>query len=121
MNLSQSELAARQTEAEFESAVVQFAQLHHWKVAGFRPARVTKDGKETYRTAWKYSGMGFPDLVCVRPQDHRPGRILFIELKSEKGKLSQEQEWWARAITAANGEWYSWKPSMWPQIESVLK
>ena len=111
-----------QTESEFETAVVDLAHLRGWVVAGFRPARVTRQGREIYETPVKWDGKGFPDLVLARPSyTAAKGRILWVELKSEKGQLSQEQEEWARTITAAGGEWYCWKPSKWNEIEKVLK
>ena len=111
-----------QTESEFEVAVVDLARIHHWVVAGFRPARVTRQGRETWETPVKYDGKGWVDLVLVRSVlSKERGRILFIELKSEKGQLSPEQEEWARTITAAGGEWYCWRPSKWQEVEVALK
>ena len=111
-----------QTESEFESAVVELAHLRGWRCAGFRPARVTRQGRETWETPVKYDGKGWVDLVLVRPSSTAAkGRILFIELKSEQGTLSQEQKEWARAIIDAGGEWYCWKPSKWQELEATLK
>lgn len=41
----------------------------------------------------RHSPAGFPDLVLVRPPE-----ILFVELKRQKGKLSDEQRTWLRAL-----------------------
>ncbi len=43
------------------------------------------------------------------------------ELKSEKGKLAQEQALWLKAFREAGLPAYLWRPSMWPEIEAVLK
>ena len=49
---------------------------------------------------------GFPDLVLVRPP-----RLLFVELKSERGELTAAQQDWWRAIAGVPGvEYYCWRP-----------
>jgi len=109
-------------EHQFEESIVQMAHLRGWLIAGFRPARVTRKGRETWETPVKYDGKGFVDLVLVRPSyTAAKGRILYIEMKSEKGQLSQGQEEWAKAIIDAGGEWYCWKPSKWQEVEATLK
>ena len=50
---------------------------------------------------------GFPDLVLCRPP-----RLLFVELKSEKGKLTAEQERWLALLAEVPGvETKVWRPS----------
>ena len=95
------------TEDEFTSQVIQYAMLHGWRVAHFRPARTARG----WRTAVQGDGAGFPDLVLARH-----GLVLFAELKAEKGKLSPEQEQWQRTV---NG--MVWRPSQWPEIERMLQ
>jgi hypothetical protein len=48
-------------------------------------------------------------------------RIIFAELKSEKGKLSDAQQAWRDVILAAGGEYYTWKPSDFDWICEILK
>lgn len=81
------------TEIEFEQAVVDLAHTFGWRVAGFRPAR-TQHG---WRTPVKYDGKGWPDLTMVHPS----GRIIFAELKTDRGALSAEQAEWADTFVAA--------------------
>jgi VRR-NUC domain len=57
---------------------------------------------------------GFPDLVLVRD------RIIFVELKSERGKLTADQEKWGWALYDAGAEIYDWRPSDWPQVKRIL-
>lgn len=51
---------------------------------------------------------GVPDIIAVRR-----GRVKFIELKTEKGQLTQEQWAWLHE-TEPNGfavAWHLWRPS----------
>ena len=110
------------SEQALEDAVVNIAHLFGWQVAGFRPGRVTRRGQETYETPVKYDGKGFVDLILVRRRDHRPGRIIFVELKSEIGRPSLEQIEWGETLLKAGAEVYCWRPSDWSsgEIERVL-
>ena len=51
---------------------------------------------------------GFPDLVLVNP---RQGRILWRELKKEKGRVSVEQRKWLDALRAAGQDVGVWRPA----------
>ncbi len=63
------------TEKAFESQVKSLAKIFGWR----------------YYHTWRsfHSPAGFPDVVMVRPP-----RLVFAELKSEKGKTTPEQEGW---------------------------
>lgn len=59
------------------------------------------------------SPRGFLDLVLV----HRKRReTLFVELKTEQGRLSADQKLWIDALTAAGQEVYVWRPRDWDAI-----
>ena len=100
------------TEEELQKAVIELAQFLGWRVAHFRPARTEKG----WRTPVQGDGKGFPDLVLARH-----GRVLFAELKSEKAKLSAEQDLWLYEL----GPSFSrvWRPSGWKsgEIERELR
>ena len=69
----------------------------------------------TYRST--RSEPGFPDLVLVRPP-----RVIFAELKTEKGKLSADQKAWLDVLDRCNEvETYLWRPSDWDRIVKTLK
>lgn len=87
-----------------------------------------------YIVGWTHdarkSEPGEPDLRMVHKEQ---GRVLFIELKSEKGKLTKGrwnkagtrfmpgQEDWAEALNACPGvEYYCLRPSDWDQIVEIL-
>jgi hypothetical protein len=91
-----------QPEASFQRQVLDLARL-----MGFR----------AYHT-WNslHSAAGFPDLVLVR----RP-RVIFVELKSERGKVGDDQWAWLDDLKRCPGvEVHLWRPSDWPEIEKVL-
>lgn len=80
---------------------------------------------DTFRWLWFHdydatrNNAGLPDLVAVRG-----GRLLFIELKSNRGRLRVEQRSWLGALGRVDGiEVYLWTPRDWHAgtIEEVLK
>jgi hypothetical protein len=78
----------------------------------FRPAR-TQHGWVTPLQGHK----GAPDLRIVGT------RLIHAELKSDKGKLGDEQSVWLNALRAAGAEVYVWRPSDWwdGTIDRVLE
>lgn len=105
----------RESEDDFLSWVIELANLRRWVVAHFRPARIVKNGLITYRTAVSADGRGFPDLVLVRGH-----RVIFAELKAEKGKASREQINWLSLLAETKAEVYTWRPVDRSEIERVL-
>jgi hypothetical protein len=51
------------------------------------------------------SESGFPDLVLV---GH--GRVIFAELKTERGRLSDAQVRWGQSLLATGARFYLWQP-----------
>jgi len=106
-----------QTEAEFQDVVLELAGVCGWMVHHVRPARM-KDG--SWRTPVQ-GDVGFPDLVLVRD-----GRIVFAELKSERGRLSAAQKDWLGELRKA-AAWCGvsvvvelWRPSDWDDVVACL-
>lgn len=64
------------TERDLQRQVVQFARQCGWDLVFHAPSVVTMHER------------GWPDLVLVRRKDRR---LIFAELKAEKGKLSERQ------------------------------
>lgn len=98
-------------EAAFQAEVIDLAHLFGWKVAHFRPA-MTKHG---WRTPVAADGKGFPDLLLVRD------RVIAAELKSDRGRLSHDQEAWLGTFEAAGVEVYEWHPCDLEQVAKVLR
>jgi hypothetical protein len=61
------------------------------------------------------SEAGFPDLVLVRD-----GRLLFRELKTATGTLSEAQRRWIAALELAGADVRVWRPGDWDEIEATL-
>jgi len=64
-----------------------------------------------------HSPRGFPDLVLVHPEKKR---IIYSELKAEKGKLTPYQELWIEALRACDQEVYIWRPHDIDEIVGIL-
>jgi hypothetical protein len=79
-------------ERDLQSEILKIARMMGWLCY------------HTYNS--KKSAPGFPDLVMVHP---RSGAILFAELKSATGKVTDEQDEWLRAL-AVRGVAFVWRP-----------
>ncbi len=90
------------SEKDFRQQVVDFARLTGW---------------HCYFT-WNsmHSPKGFPDLVLVRPPE-----LLYVELKSDTGKLTAEQEECIDILRQAGQTVFVWRPSDDVWIERLLK
>lgn len=88
------------TEAEFQKRITDY--LDWRKILWYHVNDSRKDKK------------GFPDLVIVGKH------VIFAELKSEKGKVSPDQEKWLSALLAAGQQAYIWKPSNWTDVQALL-
>ena len=92
------------TETQLQAAIIELARLTGWLVYHTHDSR--------------HSAKGFPDLCMVRC-----GRVVFSELKSEKGKLTPEQEQWQIRLVQTDAEYYVWRPVDWMagRVDEVLK
>ena len=109
------------SERQFQAQVIDLLHLYGYRVAHFTPA-VNMRGQ--WRTPIAADGKGFPDLVAVRPdlpEQRRPGRLLFIELKTDTGRLSKEQREWGADLSSSGHESYVWKPKDWQAIKEIIK
>ena len=65
-----------------------------------------------------HSPRGMPDLILCKPP-----RLIFAELKTEKGKTSEYQQQWLDVLGKCGGnvEVYLWRPSDIEEIVQVLR
>ena len=90
------------TEKQFQGQIQELAKMFGW----------------LYYHTWRsiHSPAGFPDCVMVRK-----GRVIFAELKSEKGKVSPIQQEWLDALEESPIEVYLWKPDQFEEIVEILR
>lgn len=82
-------------ERDFQQAVVDLAQLRGWRVMHIHDSR-------------RGLGAGYPDLTLL----HRAtGRLLFAELKSERGRVSPEQRAWIEDLARGGYAVRIWRPA----------
>lgn len=108
--------ALRQSEADFQLAVIQYAQM----AGGYRVYHTHNS---------KGSEPGFPDLICVRAEFNSHGIVVddsaeavIAELKVGRNKPTLDQQWWLAVLDslATNVRAYLWTPDDWPEINRVL-
>jgi hypothetical protein len=108
------------TEAQFQSHVISLARQLGWGVsepawkrtveeaAAFKMEPPLLDGL-IYHTRWSMgSESGWPDLVLIRAKD---SRILFRELKTDKGKVSLRQQAILDLLRRCGMDADVWRPS----------
>lgn len=91
------------TEKQFMQKVIDLARLRGWLVYH------TFDSRK--------SEPGFPDLVCVHG---RQQRVVYAELKADKGKVSAFQERWLTELAATGAEVAVWRPADFEWVQRVL-
>ena len=102
------------TERDFQLQVVQMARLFGWETFHVRAGRTL----DSWRTPGSGSmAAGWPDLVLVHPVRRR---LLFVELKTDTGKLTAHQE---RVLDLLRlvAPVHVWRPAMWNEIEATLR
>ena len=99
----------KESESHFQARVIKLA---HW--LGWKLIYHTFDARR--------SPSGFPDLVLVHERQHR---LMFVELKSQHGKLTQAQERWRTGLLIVGQtlgiEYHVWRPSDWTELGQVLR
>jgi hypothetical protein len=87
-------------EREFQAEVIRIAKMLGW--THFHPYRSTK------------SPAGYPDLTLIRD------RVMFAELKTDTGRLTDAQKEWIRRLHQAGAEVHVWRPRDLQQIAETL-
>jgi hypothetical protein len=100
------------SEAEFQKAVITLAKLHRWKVMHTQPAQIRPGRWITPTTG----DQGFPDLVL----SHSYRGTIFVELKTNKGVVSETQWDWINTLEDAGQEVHVWRPKDLQKISDRL-
>lgn len=94
-------LDAACSEADLQARVIMLARLRGWWV--------------WHCTDPVMSAAGLPDLLLVRE------RVVWLELKTERGRLRAAQSEVIDRLRAAGAEVHVCRPHDWPTIERVLE
>lgn len=86
------------TERMFQEQIEHIARMNSWMVFHPSPHQVRPG-------TWRSDGKGFPDLCLAHPMRG----LVFAELKTDKGKLTDEQITWGMAISPF-AEYHIWRP-----------
>lgn len=89
-----AQIAADMKEATLQTQIERLARTLGWRIYH------THDSRR--------SNPGFPDLVLVHA---RQRRVLWRELKTQKGRVRPEQRAWLDDLTAAGEDAAIWRPS----------
>lgn len=92
------------TEEQFRRHVRQLAALRGWTLA-----------YHTHNS--RRSDAGWPDEVYGHPKAKRP---LFVEFKSDTGRIRPQQREWLRHLADCGHEATLWRPKDLPEIVKVL-
>lgn len=94
------------SESEFQSRIIELARRLGWVHYH------TFDSRR--------SPSGFPDLVLLHP---RSGRMIFRELKTQKGRISSAQEEWLKNLNLCGADADVWRPADWvsEKIQTELR
>lgn len=85
-----------------EAAILDAARLYGWRVHHVRPGRTLRG----WRTPVQ-GDPGFPDFVLARRIEGRIGRLIFIEAKAGRARLSRDQRAWHNVLFGLREvEWY---------------
>lgn len=90
------------SEKAWQEQVVELATLYRW--AHFHPFDMRR------------SDAGWPDLVLVRPPE-----LVFVELKTDKGRLRPGQRTWLALLEACGAEVHVWRPRDFDAVHARLK
>ena len=88
------------SEAEFQQRIVQYAQVRGWLVSHVQSVTMAGKGGRVIRQT--PAAKGFPDLTLARR-----GLVWFMEVKTEKGAVSDDQKMWLDALAGEEREWRS--------------
>ena len=112
-----SSVPLRQTERAWRRSVIEYSARMgwvHWHDHALNVPSGCPNCRE--RIELPRTLDGWPDLWLVRAP-----RLIVVELKSERGRLTERQRTWLDLFRRCPGiEVYVWRPSNWPDVEVAL-
>jgi len=99
-------------EREFATQVEHLLDLFGWLWKHDEPA-VRQSGK--WATSFR-GARGFPDYIATRD-----GRLVFAEIKNERGRLTSSQVLWLETLQTTSAEVYVWRPNDLHEVKEVLR
>lgn len=95
------------SESAWQSRVIGLARLYGWLCVHMRPARTAKGWRTPYE-----GDLGLPDLILARG-----GRVLLVELKTDTGRTTAQQDAWLTALGECGR---LWRPRDWACVVEEL-
>lgn len=92
------------SERDFQRSVIELAHLMGWRVYSIPDSRRT-------------TLSGYPDLTLWNPKQQR---VLFAELKTDKGRLRPEQVVVIDELRQCGQQVCVWRPKDWDEIVTTL-
>lgn len=101
------------SETAFQQTIIDMAQVLGWRCMHVRRSKVRQD-----QWATATSIPGWPDLFMWHTGQRR---VIAVELKSEKGRVTPEQTEVLAQLKASGLETFVWRPSDADHAEQVLR
>lgn len=99
-------------ERDFGTQIEHLLDLYGWQWKHDEPAVRQSGG---WATAFR-GDKGFPDYVATRD-----GRLIFAEIKNERGRLTKGQADWLDFLRLTSAEVYLWRPDDLNKIKEILR
>lgn len=95
-------MASHLTEKQFQTQVVELATYYGWE--HFHPYEMRR------------SDPGWPDLTLARTPE-----VLFAELKTDRGRLTDAQRFWIELLRSCGQEVHVWRPRDFEYVHRRLR
>jgi len=95
------------SEKDFQNQIIDILHLYGYRVMHSRPAM----NRRGHWSTPLQGDPGFPDIVAARSGtiDTEYGRLIFVEIKGARGKVSDAQREWNSVLVQNRAEVYHWK------------
>lgn len=102
--MTNGDLSDHITEAQWQRTVMELALWQGWRVYHVPDSRRVTD-------------RGYPDLTLVHPDR---GQVVWLELKTNRGRLKPDQREWIAALRRAGQRAYVARPRDVERVEALL-